>query len=127
MPGSEAADGRPPTPTSTSSGPSGFLELVIAYSEQELLGPVQQQVKDLGTGIAGSVLMATGTVLLALGFVRALQVELGGAGRVPASEVYGSVGALSGNLSWVPYILAAVFCLLVALFCVWRITQGNQR
>ncbi len=36
--------------------------------------------------------MATGTVLLALGFLRALQVEFGGVGRLPSSMVYGSSG-----------------------------------
>ena len=65
--------------------------------------------------------------MLALGFLRALQVEFGGLGQATSSEVYGSSGQLSGNWSWVPYIAAALFCLLVAAFCVYRIMRGNER
>lgn len=103
------------------------MDLVIAYGQQELVGPVQRQVRGLGRGIAGAVLLATGTVLLALGFLRALQVEFGNLGKLPARTVYGSEGHLSGVWTWVPYVGAALFCLLVAAFCVMRITRGNQR
>jgi hypothetical protein len=113
--------------TGLQGGPGELVDLVIAYGQQELVGPVQRQVKSLGRAIAGAVLMATGTVLLALGFLRALQVEFGGLGQALSSEVYGSSGQLSGNWSWVPYIGAALFCLLVAAFCVFRIMRGNER
>lgn len=108
-------------------GPGELVDLVIAYGQQELVGPVQRQVKSLGRGLGGAILMATGTVLLALGFLRALQVEFGGLGRELSSVVYGSSGQLSGNWSWVPYIGAALFCLLVAAFCALRIMRGNER
>jgi hypothetical protein len=128
MPGSEPGglDTRQ-GPTALPGAPGELVDLVIAYGQQELVGPVQRQVKNLGKGIAGAVLLATGTVLLALGFLRALQVEFGGLGRALSSAVYGSSGHLSGNWSWVPYIGAALFCLLVAAVCVMRITRGNQR
>jgi hypothetical protein len=113
--------------TGLQGGPGELVDLVIAYGQQELVGPVQRQVRSLGRAIAGAVLMATGTVLLALGFLRALQVEFGGLGQALSSEVYGSSGQLSGNWSWVPYIGAALFCLLVAAFCVFRIMRGNER
>jgi hypothetical protein len=113
--------------TGLQGGPGELVDLVIAYGQQELVGPVQRQVKSLGRAIAGAVLMATGTLLLALGFLRAMQVEFGGLGRALSSEVYGSSGHLSGNWSWVPYIGAALFCLLVAAFCVFRIMRGNER
>jgi hypothetical protein len=113
--------------TGVQGGPGELVDLVIAYGQQELVGPVQRQVKGLGRGIAGAVLLATGTVLLAIGFLRALQVEFGGLGRVAASTVFGSSGHLSGTWTWVPYIGAALFCLLVAAFCAMRITRGSQR
>ena len=113
--------------TGLPGGTGELVDLVIAYGQQELVGPVQRQIRSLGRAIGGAVLMATGTVLLALGFLRALQVEFGGVGQVPSSVVYGSSGALSGNWSWVPYVTAAVFCLLVAAFCVLRIMRGNER
>jgi phosphotransferase system glucose/maltose/N-acetylglucosamine-specific IIC component len=113
--------------TALPGGTGELVDLVIAYGQQELVGPVQRQIRSLGRAIGGAVLMATGTVLLALGFLRALQVEFGGVGHLPSSVVYGSSGALSGNWSWVPYVVAMVFCLLVAAFCVLRIMRGNER
>jgi hypothetical protein len=129
MPGSEPGGGPLARRGATDfqSGPAELVDLVIAYGQQELVGPVQRQVRGLGRGIAGAVLMATGTVLLTLGFVRALQVEFGGLGHVPSSTVFGSSGHLSGTWTWVPYIGGALFCLLVAIFCVMRITRGNER
>ncbi len=59
--------------------------------------------------------------------MRALQVEFGGLGRIPSSDVFGSSGHLSGTWTWVPYMAAALFCLLVAAFCAMRIVRGNQR
>jgi hypothetical protein len=109
------------------SGPAELVDLVIAYGQQELVGPVQRQIRGLGRGIGGAILMATGTILLALGCVRALQVEFGNLGHLPAKDVFGSSGHLSGTWTWVPYFAAALFCLLVAAFCVWRITRGSQR
>lgn len=113
--------------TGVQNGPGELVDLVIAYGQQELVGPVQRQVRGLGRGIAGAILLATGTLLLALGFVRALQVEFGNLGKIPAKDVFGSSGHLSGTWTWVPYMGAALFCLLVAAFCVFRITRGNQR
>jgi Putative Actinobacterial Holin-X, holin superfamily III len=128
MPGSEP--GSPfsrPGATGGQNGPAELVDLVIAYGRQELVGPVQRQIRGLGRGVAGAVLLATGTILLALGFVRALQVEFGGLGRIPSSDVFGSSGHLSGTWTWVPYMAAALFCLLVAAFCALRIVRGNQR
>lgn len=108
------------------AGVSELVDLVVAYAKQETVEPVQRQVKALGRGVAGAGLLAFGTVLLAIGFLRALQVEFGGAGR-PAVNPYGTVGHLSGNLSWVPYVGAAMFCLLVTVGCVVMILrQGRQ-
>jgi hypothetical protein len=108
------------------AGVSELVELVVAYAKQETVEPVRRQVKALGRGVAGGALLALGTVLLAVGFLRALQVELGGAGR-PAINPYGTVGHLSGDLSWVPYVGAAVFCLLVSVGCVLMVLrQGRQ-
>jgi hypothetical protein len=127
MPGSEP--GSPLTrrgATGLDGGPGELVDLVIAYGQQELVGPVRRQVKGLGRGIAGAVLVALGTVLLGIGFLRALQVEFAGAGRIPASAVFGSSGHLSGNWTWVPYMGAALFCLVVAAFCASRIIRGGR-
>jgi hypothetical protein len=67
-------------------GASELLELVVAYVKQETLDPVVRQLRSLGRGIAGAALLSMGTVLLGLGFLRALQAEFGGATGVVKSS-----------------------------------------
>jgi hypothetical protein len=145
MPGRKSAGG-------TKDELSELVKLVLAYAKQETLDPIFSQAKALGKGLAGAVLLAIGTVLLAIGFLRSLQVEFGGAGRgldvartalVPGAtpagglqarlvvgravgEPYGTGAHLSGDWSWVPYMGGALLCLLVVIFCVLRIMKGSR-
>jgi hypothetical protein len=114
-------------PSSVEGGAPELVQLVIAYAQQEVVEPVVQQGKNLGISLGGALLMAIGTVLLAFGFIRALQVEFGGAGKELPKNVYGSVGHLSGTWTWVPYMAAAIFCALVAYYCITRITRGVNK
>jgi len=84
-------------------------------------------------------------VLLALGALRALQAELGSsvasagwyayaplarAVRLASGSAvypYGTGAHLSGDLSWVPYMGGALFCLLVAGFAVSRLFGSRAR
>ncbi len=135
----------------TKDGVAEFVQLVIAYAKQETVDPVVKQAKTLGKGVAGAALVAFGTVLLAIGFVRALQTEFGAGtvvvagfafapltrrANVPRAVVvpaftraspYGAGAHLSGDWSWVPYMGGALFCLAVAGFCVFRIVKGADR
>jgi hypothetical protein len=117
--------------SSAKDGATDLLRLVLAYAKQEALDPVVGQAKALGRGLAGAALLATGTVLLALGFVRALQSEWGSGGTGPsgraASLAYGSGSPLSGDWSWVPYFGGAVFCLAIAVACALRLFRGARR
>jgi hypothetical protein len=128
-------------------GATDFFRLSLAYAKQETVDPIMGQVKALGRGVAGALLMAIGTALLAIGFVRALQFEFGGHGATPYNSgwfayapltdklqirqvaalngaPYGFMGHLSGDWSWVPYMGGALFCLLVAGFCVAKALKG---
>ena len=102
----------------------------------------QAQAVAAGAGsVAGAALVAIGTFLLAIGFVRALQTELGNSGSpavayapltralrpIASATPYGSYGHLSGDWSWVPYMGGALFCMAVAGFCVLRIVKGTGR
>jgi hypothetical protein len=77
MPGRKPESGRRKAGAGTRDGASDLLQLIIAYAKQETLDPVMRQLKKLGWGVAGGACMALGTALLALGFVRALQIEFG--------------------------------------------------
>jgi hypothetical protein len=56
---------------------SSLLDYVVAYAKQEAVDPIVSQFKALGRGTAGALLMAVGTVLLGVGFLRALQGQFG--------------------------------------------------
>jgi hypothetical protein len=124
-----------PKPNAGRLGPSAresaseLLRLVVAYAKQETVEPVVGQLKWLLKGLAGASLLTLGTVLLGIGFVRALQAEFGAhlAGAAGGPNPYGGGGHLTGDWSWVPYLGGALFCLLVAVFCVLRIVRGARR
>jgi len=100
----EPSNSRPSLPSfgapSRPSLPQLALELkdlLVTYFKQETLLPLQQLGRYLAFGIAGSVLMGTGVMLMALGLLRLLQTETG--------------STFGGNWSWVPYVI--VFAVLV--------------
>jgi hypothetical protein len=97
------------------------VSMILAYAKQETVGPMVKALKSLGKGLAGASALALGTVLLALGLLRALETELGSA---PAVTRASATGHLSGSWSWVPYAAAAGFCFLVVAWCVGRIVRG---
>ncbi len=121
-----------------------MFQTVVAYVKQETLDPVLAQLKLVAVGVAGALVMAIGTVLLAVGFVRALQSEFGGArpgsgwfAYAPLAKAagptvlvkaapYGAGGHLSGNWSWVPYMGGALLCVLVAALSVARALKGRR-
>lgn len=98
------ADAREPRPSLRPAGrpslPQLVLELrdiLVAYFKQETLLPLRELGRYLAFGVAGSVLLGTGVMLLALGCLRLLQTETG--------------EAFDGNWSWVPYVI--VFAVLM--------------
>ena len=85
-------------------GVAEVADLVKAYVRQELLGPLKGAGRWLSMGLAGSVALVVGVVLLTLSLLRALQTETG--------------TVFAGSLSWIPYLivvaaLGAVIALLL--------------
>ncbi|MEA3054801.1 MAG: hypothetical protein QOD30_233 [Actinomycetota bacterium] len=74
-------------------------DLVRAYAKQETVDPVKGVLRKVVWGLAGSVVLSVGLVLLLLGGLRALQTETG--------------STFTGNWSWAPYLLALAGTALV--------------
>jgi hypothetical protein len=66
-------------------------DLVRAYAKQETVEPMKGLGRYAAWGLAGSVVLSVGLVLLLLGGLRALQTQTG--------------TTFTGNWSWAPYLL----------------------
>ncbi len=87
-----------------------LLGMVVTYAKQETLDPLRSLVRFVAWGAAGALLLAVGGVLGALTILRLLQGEAG---------VH-----LGGDLSWVPYSVAAVVAAAGAVVAATRISKG---
>lgn len=74
-------------------------QLTVAYGRQEIRDPLRGLAGYVGWGLASMFLLGTGSVLLALGGLRALQTETG--------------STLTGNLSWAPYAIVLAGSMIV--------------
>ncbi|MCY4068055.1 MAG: hypothetical protein OXE79_02945 [Acidimicrobiaceae bacterium] len=90
-------------------GVSEVGDLLKRYARQELLGPLQGAWRWVGLGLAGSLVLVVGLVLLTLAMLRALQTETG--------------SAFSGNLSWIPYLLTVVALTGVIVLLLRQVTK----
>lgn len=88
-------------------------DLVRAYAKQETVEPMKGLVRFVAFGVAGSVLLGMGTVLLALAGLRALQTE--------------TDGALDNHLSFVPYLIVLVVCTIVIVWAMSRTSKKKDR
>ena len=88
-------------------------DLVVAYAKQETLEPIKGLGRFIAFGVAGSLLIAVGLVLLVLAVVRVLQEEL--------------ADTFDGNWSFAPYAIALVFCFLVMFLAARGISAAQRR
>ena len=95
-----------------SSG-SELFQLVVDYVKQETLDPLKGLGRFILFGVAGSVALAIGLVILSIAFLRFVQGETG--------------TTFSGNLSWLPYLICAVVVVAVAAVSVRAVTRGQSR
>lgn len=87
------------------------VQLVLEYVKQETLTPLKGLGRYLLFGIAGSLALCVGLVLLLVAFLRSLQTE--------------TASTFSGNLSWLPYVIVGAAGTLVIGLCAWRISKGG--
>jgi hypothetical protein len=90
-----------------------MFDLVKAYAKQETLDPLKGAGRWLGLGLAGSVLLIIGSLELILALLRALQTETG--------------SAMTGNLSWLPYLITVVAAGLLSGLLAMRINRRSLR
>lgn len=88
-------------------------QLVVAYLKQETIEPVKALGRYVGFGAAGSVFLAVGLPLLVLATLRAAQTETG--------------DHLTGNLSWIPYLIAAGVSLLFIALALLGMARMRRR
>ena len=87
------------------------VTLIVDYIKQETLDPVKGLGRYVVFGVAGSVALSVGLVVLGVGLLRLLQAETG--------------STFTGNLSWVPYVIVMVVVILVAYVAVRAVSRGQ--
>jgi len=92
---------------------SETLQLVVDYVKQETLDPLKGLGRYILFGVAGSVVLSIGLVILAVAFLRVLQGETG--------------STFTGNWSWAPYLICAVAVVIVAAIAVKAVSRGQGR
>ena len=92
---------------------SDTLQLVVDYVKQETLDPLKGLGRFMVFGVAGSVALSVGLVILAVAFLRLLQGETG--------------STFTGNWSWAPYLICTVVVLGVAALAVKAVTRGTGK
>ena len=88
-------------------------DLVVTYAKQETIQPIKGLGRFIAFGVAGSLLVAVGLVLLVLAVIRVLQEEL--------------PDTFDGNLSFLPYVVALVFCIVASVLAVRGIGAAKRR
>jgi hypothetical protein len=92
---------------------SETLQLVIDYIKQETLDPLKGLGRFMLFGVAGSVALAIGLIILSVAFLRLLQTETG--------------STFTGNWSWAPYLICMVAVVAVAGAAVKAVSRGQGR
>ena len=87
-------------------------DLVRAYIKQETVEPIKGLGRQVAFGLAGSVLLSLGLVLLSLGGLRALQTETG--------------DTFAGNWSWAPYLIT-LFGLVVLIALAVKVGMRKRK
>lgn len=84
------------------------VQLTIDYVKQETLGPLKATGRFLAAGVAATTLFSAASILGLVGVLRLLQDETG----------------LTGNLSWIPYLVVVGLGAVIMGVAVLRITAG---
>jgi hypothetical protein len=92
---------------------SELWQLLVAYFKQEAIEPVKQLGRFVALGVAGSLLISLGLIMLTLSGLRALQAETG--------------TTFTGNWSWAPYFITLVASGVFAFLAARAISARKER
>lgn len=106
MPDPKSAD------KSLQSTASELWELVVGYARQETVEPIKGLGRFIAFGLAGSLVIGIGLVLLALAGLRALQTETG--------------DTFADDWSWAPYLITVAGAIFFALLALSRTRRRNK-
>lgn len=98
--------------TNVKSQAAELIEVVIGYVKQETIGPISRLGRYVLFGLAGSILVSIGVILLLVGFLRLLQDETG--------------SALTGHLSWLPYVFSALLGFAIVGMAVMAVAKKRD-
>lgn len=82
------------------------LDLTVAYVREETVGPLRGAFRWLGVGLAASVAVVVGTVLIVLGLLRLSQHLVSGMGRAWSVAPYFIASAAS--VAWTVVVLSRI-------------------
>jgi hypothetical protein len=102
-----------PEPKSIPEVISELKELTISYAKQETVDPLKGQFRWVGFGVGGSLVLAIGLSMLGLAGLRALQTE--------------GPSWMTGNLSWIPYLIVLVVLAVIAGLAAAAINRSNRK
>lgn len=102
-----------PSSKSVPSVVSDLWQLIVAYFKQETIEPLKELARFVAWGVAGSLFLSLGLVMLTLAALRALQAE--------------TDTALTGNWSWAPYLITLVGCAIAAGLAGRAITAKSRK
>lgn len=91
---------------------SELWAMVVTYVKQETVVPIKGLGRFIAIGLAGSVTLGVGLLLLSLSLLRALQTE---------------TSAFDGNWSWAPYGITLIASGVVAGLALRTITRQKRR
>lgn len=91
---------------------SELWTLTVDYAKQEIKDPLTGLASYVAWGVATMVLVGVGSILLAIGALRALQTETG--------------STFTGNLSWAPYGIVLAGALVVLGIVGTLIMRGKR-
>jgi hypothetical protein len=106
-------------PTSTRQDQKSIAEelaelkdMLVSYAKQETIDPLKGLSRYIGYGVAGSLALSIGIILLTLSALRAMQTQ--------------TDEHLTGNLSWLPYLVAFVVLVILIGLAMLAI-RGKDR